>query len=309
MGAGRRGGEGASCMLWSNMSTAQRDRFEIERKVGEGTMGEVYRARDRDTGELVALKVFEGRLGYEGDAKFLREAAIVAELRHPAIVRYIAFHASFDADCYLAMEWLTGETLEQRLERAPLTLREAVLLGARLAGALAALHARGVVHKALRPRNIFFVSGSSPGREDAAGLPEDAKLLDLQVDRIGGREISTMRPIEADTVRYMPPEQIKLDPLEVDARADVHALGGLLFRCIAGRDPYEGKNALDVMHAIISKVDAPRLRDLRPDTPAALSALVASMLAKKRDDRPASGAEVARALERLGALGEGRDRP
>jgi serine/threonine protein kinase len=282
------------------------DRFELEHKVGEGVMGVVYRARDLNTGEPVALKIFEGLFGDEGDAKFLRDAAIVAELRHPAMVRYIAYQASIRAGRHLAMEWLEGQTLERRLKRAPLTLRQAVTLGARLAGALAALHARGVVHKGLRLRNVFLVS--SPDRESAAGSPEDAKLLDLDVDRIGGREVTVLRPIAADTVRYMPPEQIKGDPLHADARADVHALGGLLFRCIAGRDPYMGEETIDVMNAIIAQADAPRLRDLRPDTPAALCDLVAWMLAKKRDARPANGAEVASALETLGYLGEGRDR-
>jgi eukaryotic-like serine/threonine-protein kinase len=125
------------------------DRFEIERRAGSGGMGEVFQARDRASGTMVALKVLLETCAGGGE-RFAREAGVLAELSHPGIVRYIAHGASDGDISYLAMEWLEGEDLARRLERGALTISDALTLATTVAAALAAVHARGVVHAAPR---------------------------------------------------------------------------------------------------------------------------------------------------------------
>ena len=130
----------------------------IVRRAGSGGMGDVYQARDESAGEVVALKVLKvGR--EEHGRRFAREASVLAELRHPNIVRYVAHGELGSGEPWLAMEWLEGETLAHRLGRAGLSLDDATLVGQRVADALRALHERGVVHRDLKPGNIVVVGG------------------------------------------------------------------------------------------------------------------------------------------------------
>jgi serine/threonine protein kinase len=122
------------------------DRFELEERVGAGGMGEVYRALDRSSGERVAVKVLLDRNAL-GDRRFMKEAEVIASLSHPAIIRYVAHGIAGSGEPYLAMEWLEGEDLGERLRRGALTVDEAVTLAARVVGALAAVHARSIVHR------------------------------------------------------------------------------------------------------------------------------------------------------------------
>lgn len=260
------------------------DRFKLERSVGRGHEGgEVYFARDLHTGDTVALKLYE-RLAYYTGEKLQREAAIVQEIGHPGVVQYLSF-GSESIRHFIAMEWLSGETLEARLKRAPLSLRQAVEVAALAAEALGALHARGLIHRALGLRNIFLM-----GSEAETPTP---KLSDIGFEVIDGRRDSSFRPIPADLIRFMPREQIRGEDL--DARADVFTLGGILFRCVAGRDPYPGDDAGEVMNRINACAPIPRLDELKPETPRALSDLVARMLEWK-DRRPPDGAAVAAEL-------------
>ena len=126
------------------------DRFEIERQIAKGGMGEVFRARDRLSGEAVAIKVLFDERGHR-TARFAREVDVLAELSHPGIVRYIAHGETPSGEIFLAMEWLDGEDLGARLAREPLTMGEAITLATRVAQALGAAHARGIVHRAPSP--------------------------------------------------------------------------------------------------------------------------------------------------------------
>ncbi|HEY0134190.1 MAG TPA: protein kinase, partial [Nannocystis sp.] len=124
------------------------NRFEIDRVAGSGGMGTVYRARDRFTGDMVALKLLHNQSADPHDAeRFAREAQFLSELRHPAIVSHVAHGFTPDGQRYLALEWLDGEDLAQRIARGPLTVREGLLLLQHVAGALAAAHEHGVVHR------------------------------------------------------------------------------------------------------------------------------------------------------------------
>ncbi len=262
------------------------ERFELERLAGWGGMGVVYQARDQHTDERVALKVIRG--AREDDVRrFAVEVRALTELRHPRIVRYVAHGETPAGEPYLAMEWLEGEDLSERLARAPLSLAESVTLIARAAEALGVAHARGVLHRDVKPSNLYL-----RGRD-----VELVMLLDFGVARLS-HQAPTSAGMTVGTPGYMAPEQARSGS-PVDARADVFSLGCVLFECLAGRPAFVG----DHMMIILSKVlleEVPRLRELRDDVPPPLDDLVAAMLSKDPAGRPENGAEVAQALARLG---------
>lgn len=147
-------------------------RFVIEREAGAGAMARVYRARDVTNDAIVAVKILHGA-GEQTLRRFEREASALAELVHPGIVGYVAHGATATGQPFLAMEWLAGEALDTRLERGTLTVEEALTLGRTVATALGAAHARGLVHRDVKPANIFLVDG------DVAR----AKLVDFGLTR------------------------------------------------------------------------------------------------------------------------------
>lgn len=263
------------------------ERFEVEAFAGESGMGALYRARDRQSGGTVAMKCLRG--SQQSPARFVREARALAELRHPAIVRYVAHGTTPAGEPYLVMEWLEGEDLSDRLTRAPLGIEECVELARRIAGALAHAHGRGIVHRDLSPANLFLVDGQI----------ERVKVLDFGLVRFR-TETQQRLPHEGGlvgTLGYMAPEQAR-GALDVDARADVFSLGCVLFECLTGRPPFWAEHYLAVLAKIVV-ADVPHVRDLRPEVPALLDALVAKMLAKDREQRPPSADSV---VDELGSL-------
>jgi tetratricopeptide (TPR) repeat protein len=256
------------------------DRFEVERIAGQGGMGVVWRARDRRTGEPVALKV---TVPVELP-RFEREVSLLAELRHPAIVRYVA-HGESDGHPWVAMEWLEGEDLDVRLSRGPLSLSESLALARRIAEGLAIVHARGLVHRDVKPSNVFLPEGRA----------EEAKLLDFGVARTLRTQL-TRTGVAVGTPGYMAPEQAR-GRSDVDARADVFSLGCVLFECIAGVPAFAGEHLIAVLAKVLLE-DARPLRELA-SVPREVDELVARMLAKDPDKRPPDGAAVAAALGAL----------
>jgi hypothetical protein len=259
-------------------------RFEIESVAAVGGMGTVYRARDRDSGEIVALKVMRGGGDHE---RFIREAQVLAELRHPHIVRYIAHGEIGAGELFIAMEWLEGEDLATRMRRAPLSIKQSVLMAQNVSAALAVAHARGVVHRDLKPSNLFL-----PGGEAGA-----VKLLDFGVAYLHDAGAMTRTGSIIGTPSYMAPEQAR-GQRPLTARSDVFSLGAVLFQCLTGRPPFEGDGALAVMARIVLD-PTPQPRVSRPELSPVLDALVARLLAKHPEDRPADGAELERELSLL----------
>ena len=152
------------------------DRFEIERAAGSGGMGTVYRARDRQSGGWVALKLIHSGSSSPAELeRFAREADLLAQLRHPGIVGHIASGLLPDGQRFLAMEWLDGHELSQRLGQAPLELADCLALMTRVASALSVAHRNGIVHRDLKPGNLFL-----PGGDIA-----QAKILDFGIARRG----------------------------------------------------------------------------------------------------------------------------
>jgi len=270
------------------------ERFVLERLVGSGGMGEVFRAKDRLTGGLVALKILYGSMARDAD-RFKREAQLLAEISHPRIVRYVAHGLHEGQRPYIAMEWLDGEDLADRLERSGLTLHETLTVARRVAEALAALHDRNIVHRDIKPSNVFL-----PQRRT-----EDAKVLDLGVARfLRSTRPSTRSGIMVGTPGYMAPEQAR-GARELDARADVFSLGCLIYECLAGRPAFAGENIAALLAKILLETP-PSLRESGVEVPVALDELVSRMLSKHIASRPGSGAAVLRELEAFGELRDAR---
>ncbi len=273
------------------------DRFTIERFAGSGGMGAVYRALDRVSGVPVALKVMTARGQHE--ERFVQEARLLADLNHPAIVRYVAHGATAQGQPYLAMEWLRGEDLAQRLTASRLTVAESLSVARRVAEGLAAAHEHGLVHRDVKPSNVMLVEGR----------PERATLLDFGIARANLSGLAPTAPpmtrtgVVLGTVGYMSPEQAIADR-NLDARTDVFALGCVLFECLTGVPAFSGDHVVAVLAKVLRE-DAPRVRALRPELPEALDALVARMLSKDRGSRPQDGVVVLRELVALGSVAGG----
>jgi eukaryotic-like serine/threonine-protein kinase len=261
-------------------------RFEVESVAREGGMGTVYRARDLQTaGTLVALKVVRGPFA---NARFEREALLLAQIEGDGIVRYVS-HGRIDADSmFLAMEWLEGQALDTRIERGPLTIGESLALGRRLARALGVAHARGVVHRDVKPSNVILRGGNAA----------EATLVDFGIARADSAwRAMTATGAVLGTPAYMAPEQARGERT-VDARADIFSLGCVLFECLSGRPAFVGAHVVAVLAKILLD-PAGRVSALRQDVPAVLDDLVASMLEKNPAARPADGAAVAAALDAI----------
>src|SRR4051812_6200522 len=265
------------------------DRFELEQAIGTGGMGTVFRARDSISGETVAVKIISEGQSHLAE-RFAREVKVLAALSHPGIVRYIAHGVTSSGKLFLAMEWVDGEILKTRLARGPLSLGESVTLATRVAEALGAAHARGIVHRDLKPSNLLL-----PG-----GRVDQVKVLDFGIAQREGRTQLTQTGTMMGTAGYMAPEQARTGE-QIDARADVFALGCVLFQCLTGVPPFDG----DTTAAILAKIlfgTAPRVSELWPEVPESLDALVAQMLAPEPALRPNDGDNLAAALAAIGPL-------
>ena len=262
------------------------DRFEMEHQVRAGGMGHVFRALDRLSGETVAVKVIAGTREHHA-ARFIREVELLSELCHPGIVRYISHGATPSGKLFLVMEWLDGEDLWRHLKRESLTMSDSVTLATRVAEALGAAHARGIVHRDLKPSNLFLCDGRI----------DRVKVLDFGIAHKEGLTQLTETGTMLGTPGYMAPEQARGDAV-VDARADVFALGCVLFQCLSGAPPFEANSVVGLLGKILFG-EVPRVSALWPDVPEDLEALVARMLAKDPMLRPSDGANLAAALAAL----------
>lgn len=245
--------------------------YEIVSPLGAGAMGEVWRARDTRLGRDVAVKILPPRLGRDADARFVREARAVAALSHPNIL------ALYDVGregrvAYAVTELLEGETLRERLLRGPLSTSDAVHCATSIARALAAAHAKGIVHRDLKPENVFLTADGQ------------VKLLDFGI--AGGPEENA--PI--GTPGYMAPEQAR--GLPADPRADLFALGCVLYETLSGRRAFDRETRAETL-AAVERDPPPPLAGVPP----ALERVVRRCLEKDAAGRYASAREVEAAIE------------
>ncbi len=263
------------------------NRFQIAAIAGTGGMGTVYRALDLAAGGQVALKTLSG-IGERDAARFGREAAVLAELTHPGVVRYVAHGLTAAHEHYIAMEWLEGETLHDRLQRGPLPIADAIALARAAAEAIGAAHQRGIVHRDLKPLNLLLVGGE----------PARVKVLDFGIARhVHHAGLLTHTGAVIGTPGYMAPEQVRGET-SVDARTDVFSLGCVLYRCLTGASPFGGDESLAVLAKILVD-EVPPPSTVLPGISPALDDLVLRMMAKEPGRRPDDGRAVADALARI----------
>ena len=270
------------------MSSEQRrlaGRYVLEAPIGRGGMGEVWRATDTVLGRAVAIKTIDLRSlrDESGAARFEREARATAGLSNPNVVTVHDSGVEGDT-AYIVMELLPGPSLAERLAEGPLPVEEVVEVGRQVASALDAAHARGLVHRDIKPGNVAYAEDGRIRVLDF-GITQLAESTDAQA--------LTATHTVMGTAEYLAPEQALGG--RVDGRADLYALGCVMFALLAGQPPFKGATpvATMMMHA---NDPVPDVRTLRPETPDWLADLVHALLAKNADDRPAGAAVVAAAL-------------
>jgi serine/threonine-protein kinase len=263
-------------------------RYRIEEALGSGGMADVFRATELASGRSVAVKVLRSspEQSPEATARLRREGQVLRSLRHAAIVAVEEVSELDGGRVMLVMEMLRGETLGARMRRGRMEPMELAPIVAGTAAGLAAAHANGVVHRDLKPDNIFLATGSD-GRVQV-------KLLDFGVSKVFGGERLTQTGQVLGTPRYMSPEQLGAEP-EVDHRVDVYALGVIMYEALAGKPPFLAGSPTDLIVAILHGKIAP-LRSLRPELPASIEAVVMRAMARVRDARFRAATELADAF-------------
>jgi hypothetical protein len=264
-------------------------RFTLEALAGRGGMGAVYRATDSLTGQRVALKLLYLEEA-EALRRFTREAELLSSLRHPGIVSHVAHGTAERGRPFLAMEWLEGETLAQRLADEPLRLEDTLALLRRGAEALAVAHHQGVIHRDLKPSNLFL----------RQGRPEDVVLLDFGLARhTVPSTVLTASQMVLGTPGYMAPEQVS-GQKQLTPAADVFSLGCVLYECLTGQPPFAAPHLVAALAKILFTEPTP-LRELCPNLPPAFAELLGRMLAKEPARRLPEAHSLLNALEQLQA--------
>jgi len=263
------------------------DRFEIERLAGRGGMGVVYRALDLETNATVALKLLLETSPDAGE-RFLREGRLLAQLRHPNIVAYVAHGQSTAGTFYLAMEWLDGHDLEDHLRAGALSLDACRALLEGVASGLAAAHTQGVIHRDLKPTNLFLVGGEVAQvkvLDFGIARPEDATRALTQTGAIVG------------TLGYMAPEQARSQRALTPA-ADLFSLGCVLYRCLTNETPFAASHPAAALGRVLFD-EPPPVHTRRPDVSVALNRLLLRLLAKDPHARWPDAAAFLEALNHL----------
>ncbi|HUX66213.1 MAG TPA: protein kinase [Terriglobales bacterium] len=278
--------------------------FEVLEKLGAGGMGVVFQARDRRLNRLVALKLLPEASSDAARERFQREALAIAALNHPNICTL--YEAGEHAgQPYLVMELLEGETLHDRLRRGPVPLPQLVQWGAEIADALQAAHAKGILHRDLKPGNIFITQRGSAKVLDfglaqfalaGAAEADAATLAGTAPGAAAGKQPLTTPGATLGTAAYMSPEQARGELL--DARSDLFSLGVVLYEMAGGQPPFQGRTSADLSAAILMRIPPPP-SSLRPEIPPRLDDIIAQCLEKDPDLRFQSAAELRVGLRRL----------
>jgi eukaryotic-like serine/threonine-protein kinase len=267
--------------------------YEIQSPLGAGGMGEVYRARDTRLDRTVAVKVLPIHLceSPEFKQRFEREARTISSLNHPHICHLYDIGSQEGTD-FLVMEFLDGETLAERLRKGAVPLNELLQVGLEVAEALEVAHRAGIVHRDLKPGNIMLTKSGAKLMDFGLAKPTprgpsgaaSAPLLSAARTMSGPTPASPLTTAGSvvGTIQYMSPEQI--EGKEADARSDLFAFGAVLYEMATGKRAFEGKSQISVASAILEKDPVP-ISATKPLSPAALDYLVATCLAKDREER------------------------
>ena len=257
--------------------------YEVIQVLGRGGFGIVFRAFDEMLQRVVALKVMAPQLAATSPARkrFLREARSSAQVRHENVVQ--VYEVAEQPLPYLAMEFIPGETLQQRLNRVgPLDVPEVLRIGRQIAEGLAAAHATDLIHRDIKPGNVLLEGGQ-----------HKAKITDFGLARAADDASISQSGIIAGTPMYMAPEQAQGQTL--DQRADLFSLGSVLYQMVSGRPPFRANTTVAALKRVAE--DKPRaIREIIPETPQWLCDIIAKLLAKNPADRYQSAREVADVL-------------
>lgn len=271
--------------LLERLTTALADRYTIDREIGEGGMATVFLATDVRHERQVAIKVLHPELSAMlGPDRFLSEIKLTASLQHPHILPLFDSGAA-DGLLFYVMPFVEGETLRRRLDRErQLPVADAVRLATEIADALEYAHTRGIVHRDVKPENVLLQSGRA--------VVADFGIA-LAVQHAGGARM-TQTGLSLGTPQYMAPEQA-MGERNVDARADIYALGAMTYEMLAGEPPFTGPTAQVIVARVMTERSRP-LRTVRDTVPESVEAAVATALEKLPADRFASAALFSQAL-------------
>ena len=264
-------------------------RFEVLAPLGEGGMGVVYRAKDRDLGDIVALKLVRSEtMQNDPNAleRFKDEVRLARRISHRNVARTHDFGEA-DGVYYVTMEYVAGTPLKELLKtRGRLPVDATVSVGKQLCRALEAAHEQGIIHRDVKPQNIVVAPD---------GL---VKVMDFGIARAVERKKGmTQTGLVVGTPEYMAPEQLMGEPL--DQRVDLFAAGVVLYECLTGRRPHEAESPMALVSKVLTEPIVPP-HEVTPDVPLALSLLVARALARNPADRPRGAGEMYDELARVG---------
>jgi serine/threonine-protein kinase len=270
-------------------------RYRVGKRLGEGGMSYVYRAEEIETGRQVAVKILLPRLSRDPASveRLRREATIAMRLDHPNVCPILRLGETADRLIYLVMPFLEGEPLsEHETRRGPFSAAEGVPLLVQMCHGLQHAHELQIIHRDLKPENVMLMPQQDDGQDYRAVVMD----FGLAKERRAGAEVAklTATGIVLGTPEFMSPEQIRGKPL--DGRSDVYALGVLAFELFTGQLPFPGKSAQETMIARLRGAPA-KLRDVRPELPVKLEAVLLKALAIDPAQRYGSMDEMAHALD------------
>jgi serine/threonine protein kinase len=273
------------------------DRYLVKRLIGEGGMGLVYEAEHVEIGRRVAVKVLHAMYTRQPEvvARFRAEARAATRIGHPHIIEVLDSGTTVDGAVYFVMEYLQGTNLSDLIHSSgPLPQKRAVAIAREVCQALAAAHKAGIVHRDMKPENVFLL--------DREGHPDFVKVLDFGIAKTlegsGAERVGrlTSPGIAMGTPEYMAPEQAA--GLPTDHRVDIYAVGAMMYEMLTGRVPHEGGNVMEILTKKATQLAAP-VGQLRPDVHRELERLVMRTLAMKPEERPQTMEELSAELGRL----------